>query len=132
MSAIKLRIFTAVAGVIMGLGAFALACQALIVALVNWLGPVGGLAAGAGLLAVLSVLAFWAVSRPSEEVEEETEEVKTAAADMLAGLPGDAVMTLIRKHPTAVVLAALMLGYTLIRDPGRAMRQLQSMVLALL
>ena len=56
MSAIKLRVFTAVAGVLLGLGAFALACQALIVALVNWLGPVGGLAAAAGLLAALSFL----------------------------------------------------------------------------
>lgn len=116
----------------MGLGAFVLACQALLVALVNWLGPVAGLAAAAGVLAVLSFLALWAVSRPSEEVQEETEEVKTAAASMLAGLPGDAAMALIRKHPTAVVLAALMLGYTLIKDPGRAMRQLQSMVLAIL
>ena len=58
--------------------------------------------------------------------------VGTTAAGLLAGLPGDAVMALIRKHPTAVVLAALMLGYTLIKDPGRAMRQLQSMVLAIL
>ena len=39
---------------------------------------------------------------------------------------------LVARDDTAVVLAALMLGYTLIRDPGRAMRQLQSMVLAIL
>ncbi len=132
MSAITFRVFAAIAGVLLGLGAFVLACQALTVALTDWLGTAGGLMAAAGILLALAVIAFWIVSRPSAEVAAETEEAKSAAVDMLADLPGDAIMSLIRKHPVTVVLAALMLGYTLIRDPGRAMRQFQTVVLGLL
>jgi hypothetical protein len=132
VSAITSRILTAVAGVLLGLGAVVLACQALTAALVSWLGLIGGLLTGAVVLAALGALAFWAVLRRDPEVEEEVEEVKSAAADMLAGLPGDAIMALIRKHPTVVLVAALMLGLTLVRDPAKAMRQVQNMVLALL
>jgi hypothetical protein len=116
----------------LGLGAFVLACQALTIALIDRLGTVGGLSAAAATLLALAVIAFWFVSRPSAEVAAETEEAKSAAAGMIAGLPMDAAMSAIRKHPVALVLAALLLGYTLIRDPGKAMRQMQSIVLGLL
>ena len=132
MSAITFRVFGAVAGALLGLGAFVLACQALTLALIDRLGTVGGLSAAAATLLALAVIAFWFVSRPSAEVAAETEEAKSAAAGMIAGLPMDAVMSAIRKHPVAIVLAALLLGYTLIRDPGKAMRQMQSIVLGLL
>jgi hypothetical protein len=132
VSAITFRVFGAVAGALLGLGAFVLACQALTLALIDRLGTVGGLSAAAATLLALAVIAFWFVSRPSAEVAAETEEAKSAAAGMIAGLPMDAVMSAIRKHPVAIVLAALLLGYTLIRDPGKAMRQMQSIVLGLL
>ncbi len=132
MAAIKFRVFAAIAGAVMGLGAFVLACQALTTAMINWLGPTGGLTASAGILAVLALAAFVIVSRPIPEMDEEMDEAKSAAADMFAGIPGEAVLSLVRKHPITVVMAALMLGYTLIRDPGRAMRQFQSIVVGLL
>ncbi len=132
MSAITVRVFAVIAGVLLGLGGFILACQALMLALVNWLGPVGGLAAAAAILGLLAFAAFWFVRSPSKEVAEETEEAKAVAGDMLAGLPGEALAALIRKHPVKVILAALMLGYTMVRDPTRALRQAQSFVLALL
>ncbi len=132
MSAITFRVLAAIAGALMGLGAFVLACQALTIALIDRLGTVGGLSAAAATLLALAVIAFWFVSRPSAEVAAETEEAKSAAAGMIAGLPMDAAMSAIRKHPVVLVLAALLLGYTLIRDPGKAMRQMQSIVLGLL
>ena len=103
MSAITFRVFAAIAGALLGLGAFVLACQALTIALIDRLGTVGGLTAAAATLLAFAVIAFWFVSRSA-----------------------------IRKHPVALVLAALLLGYTLIRDPGKAMRQMQSIVLGLL
>ena len=132
MSAITSRVFAAIAGALLGLGAFVLACQALTLALIDRLGTVGGLSAAAATLLALAVIAFWLVSRPSAEVAAETEEAKSAAAGMIAGLPMDAAMSAIRKHPVALVLAALLLGYTLIRDPGKAMGQMPSIVLGLL
>ena len=105
MSAITFRVFGAIAGALLGLGAFVLACQALTLALIDRLGTVGGLSAAAATLLALAII---------------------------AGLPMDAAMSAIRKHPVALVLAALLLGYTLIRDPGKAMRQMQSIVLGLL
>lgn len=132
MSAITFRVFAAIAGALLGLGAFGLACQALTLALIDRLGTVGGLGAAAATLLTLAIIAFWFVPRPSAEVAAETEEAKSAAAGMIAVLPMDAAMSAIRKHPVALVLAALLLGYTLIRDPGKVMRQMQSIVLGLL
>lgn len=132
MSAITVKVVAAIAGALLGLGAFWLACNALTHALTGWLGTIGGLAAASALLAAFAFLAFWILFRRSEEVATETEEAKTAAADMLAGLPGEAVMSIIRKHPVTAILAAVMIGYSLIRDPGRVMRQLQSIVIGLL
>lgn len=132
MPAIKFRVFATIAGVLTGLGSFVLACQALTLALVNGLGPVWGLTAAAALLALVAVAAFWSVLRPSEEMEAETEEAKTAAADMISGLPAEALSALIRKHPLALSVAAVTLGYTVIREPGRALRQAQSILLGVL
>lgn len=132
MSAITVRVFAVTAGVLLGLGGFILACQALTLFMISLLGPVGGLAAAGGTLILLAALAFWCVRLPSQEVAKEAEEVKSAAGDMLAGLPVEALTSLIRKHPVKIVLAALMLGYTLIRSPERALRQAQSFILALI
>lgn len=132
MPAITFRVFVAIAGVLTGLGAFVLACQALTLALVNGLGPVSGLMVSAAILASIASLAFWFVRRPSPQVEAETEDAKSAAADVITGLPAEALSALVRKHPLAVSLAAVTLGYSLIREPGRAIRQVQSMLLGVL
>jgi membrane protein implicated in regulation of membrane protease activity len=102
--AITSRHLTAVVGVLLGLGAFVVACQALTAVLVNWRGEVAGLLTGAVLLAVVAAAAFSAVLRPDAEVQQEAHEVKAAAAHMLAGLPGNAIAALIRKHLTVVLV----------------------------
>ena len=132
MSATTFRVFVAIAGALLGLGALVLACQALTLALIDRLGTVGGLSAAAAALLALAIIAFWFVTRPGAEVAGETQEAKPAAAGIIAGLPLGAAMSAVRKHHVALVLAALLLGYMLIRDPGKAMRQMQSIVLGLL
>lgn len=132
MSAIRFRVFAAIAGALLGLGAFVLVCQALTVVMIAWLGTVGGLMAAAAILALFAFIAFWVVSRPNPEMAEELDDAKSAATDMLAGIPGDALLSLIRNHPVTAILAAAMMGYSLIRDPGRVMRQLQTLVVGLL
>ncbi len=132
MSAIRFRVFAAIAGALLGLGAFVLVCQALTVVMIAWLGTVGGLMAAAAILALFAFIAFWVVSRPNPEMAEELDDAKSAATDMLAGIPGDALLSLIRNHPVTAILAAVMMGYSLIRDPGRVMRQLQTLVVGLL
>jgi hypothetical protein len=132
MPAITFKVFAAIAGVLTGLGGFILASQAMTLALVDWLGPVVGLCAAAAILVSLAALSFWFVQRTSLAAKEEAHDAKSAAADMISDLPGQAVLALIRKHPLAVSAAAVTIGYTLMRDPRKALRQAQAVLLKLI
>ena len=132
MSPLAFRLLTIAAGILLGLGGFVLACLSLTFALISSLGTVAGFTTAAAILFSLAALTIWIAQRPIRKDDAQADQEKSAASGDFKSLPLDVLSALVRKHPATVVLAALMLGYTLIRDPGRAVRQAQSMLLRFL
>jgi ABC-type uncharacterized transport system permease subunit len=132
MKAVQTRLIAGVAGVLMGLGGLVLACNGIRLALIDALGPVWGTLAAGGLFLAIAAASFWYVFLPNRAVKQEVSEATSAAAGAVAGLPLDALATLVRSKPLIAVLAAIMIGYGLVRDPRGALRQAQSLVLGLI
>lgn len=132
MDITKLRLLAAAAGLLLGLGA----TLALFVAATLALAEVMGLTwaaftvAGVGLL--LSGLSLFFFLQPFRSIEDEVEEVEEATAEALADLPFDTVRAIIQRRPLTTTAVALVLGYTLVKNPKAAQRQVERFLMSML
>ena len=132
MDITKLRLLAAAAGLLLGLGA----TLTLFVAATLGLAEVMGLVwaaftvAMAGLL--LAGICLFFFLQPYRSMEEEVDEVEEATADALADLPFDAIRSLVERRPLTTTAIALVLGYTLVRNPQAAQRQAERFIMSML
>ena len=60
------------------------------------------------------------------------DDLEESTANALADLPFDTLKSLVQKYPVSVSAGAMLLGYTLVRDPKTATRHAQRLLLGLL
>ncbi|KCZ89552.1 hypothetical protein [Hyphomonas jannaschiana] len=132
MDQTKLRLFAATVGVLLGLGGV----LALFVASTIALAEVMGLAAaaftvaGVGLLLAAACLLF--CLQPFRSMEDEVDEVEDATADALADLPIDALRSFVERRPLTTTALAMVLGYSVVRDPQTAQRHAERFFMSML
>ena len=132
MDTTKLRLLAAATGLLLGFGAI----LTLFVAATLGLAPVLGLAWSAFVVAsvglVLAGLCLFFFLQPYRSMEEEVDEVEEATADALADLPFDALRSIVERRPLTSTAIALVLGYTLVRNPQAAQRQAERFIMSML
>ena len=83
------------------------------------------------LIAITAVMLYLFL-QPQHTLSEEIEGLEESTANALADLPFDTLKSLVEKHPLTITAGAMVLGYTLIRDPQAASRHAQRLLLGLL
>lgn len=128
----KLRLIAAAAGLLLGLGGV----LAMFVAATLGLAEVVGLpwaaftVATAGL--VLAGLCMFVCLEPFRSMDEEVDDVEEEVAEALADLPFDTIRTIIQRRPLTMITIALIFGYSLIRNPHAAQRQVERFILSVI
>ena len=132
MDQTKLRIFAATVGVLFGLSGV----LALFVAATVGLAEVMGLAAaaatvaGIGLLLAAGCLVF--CLQPFRSMEQEVDGVEDVTADALADLPIDTLRSFVERRPLTTTALAMVLGYSVVRDPPAAQRHAERFLMSIL
>jgi len=117
MDATKLRLFAAVAGIL---------------ALASVIGLTAACFTVAAILVAIAALMLYIFLLPYRKSSEEIDDLEESTANALADLPFDTLKSLVQKYPVSVSAGAMLLGYTLVRDPKTATRHAQRLLLGLL
>jgi hypothetical protein len=124
----KLRLVAAAAGILLGLGGvFALAIG-LTLALAKPMGLIGATFTIAALLVAGAITGFYVFLTPKAATAAAPAKQASTPADMLARLPMEAARAVIQKYPLGVSAAALLVGYTVIRNPELVRRQVERLI----
>ncbi len=132
MDATKLRLFAAVAGIVCGFGGMFALSVAGILALASSIGLTAACVTVAAILVAISALMLYIFLLPYRKSSEEIDDLEESTANALADLPFDTLKSLVQKYPVSVSAGAMLLGYTLVRDPKTATRHAQRLLLGLL
>ncbi|HPE46882.1 MAG TPA: hypothetical protein PLR76_00735 [Hyphomonas sp.] len=132
MDTTKLRLLAAVAGLLMGGGGVIALFVAMTLALAEVMGLIAAAFVVAGTLLVLAAACLLYFLKPYRSVETEAEQVEEATAEALADLPFDTIRTMIRRRPLTVTALALLMGYTLVRNPQAARRHAERFIMSML
>jgi hypothetical protein len=65
-------------------------------------------------------------------MEDEVDEVEDATADALADLPIDALRSFVERRPLTTTALAMVLGYSVVRDPQTAQRHAERFFMSML
>ncbi|MBR9808570.1 MAG: hypothetical protein GYB49_15245 [Alphaproteobacteria bacterium] len=84
------------------------------------------------ILMLISVIMMYLFLKPYRPSSEEIDDLEDSTAGALADLPFDTLKKLVEKYPVSVTAGALILGYTLVRDPKTATRHAQRLLMGLL
>jgi len=128
----KLRLLAAAAGLLLGLGATLTLFVAATLGLAEVLGLVWSAFVVATVGLLLAGICLFFFLQPHRSMEEEVDEVEEATADALADLPFDALRSLVERRPLTSTAIALVLGYTLVRNPQAAQRQAERFIMSML
>ncbi len=132
MDTTKLRLFAAIVGILFGLGGTLTLFVASTLALAEVIGVIYATFAVAAVALTLAVICLFLFLRPFRSVEAEVDEMEEATAEALADLPFDTVRNLIQQRPITATAIALALGYSLIRNPQAAQRQVERFFFSML
>jgi len=132
MDATKLRLFAAVAGIVCGFGGMFALSVAGVLALSSVIGLTAACFTVAAILVSIAALMLYIFLLPYRKSSEEIDDLEETTANALADLPFDTLKSLVQKYPVSVSAGALLLGYTLVRDPKTATRHAQRLLLGLL
>ncbi|KCZ65377.1 MULTISPECIES: hypothetical protein [Hyphomonas] len=132
MDATKLRLFAAVAGIVSGFGGMLALSVAGVLALSSVIGLIAACFTVAALLIGIAALMLYIFLLPYRKSSEEIDDLEETTANALADLPFDTLKSLVQKYPVSVSAGAMLLGYTLVRDPKTATRHAQRLLLGLL
>ena len=132
MDATKLRLFAAVAGIVCGFGGMFALSVAGILALASVIGLTAACFTVAAILVAIAALLLYIFLLPYRKSSEEIDDLEESTANALADLPFDSLKSLVQKYPVSVSAGAMLLGYTLVRDPKTATRHAQRLLLGLL
>ena len=101
-------------------------------ALAEVIGVIYATFAVAAVALTLAVICLFLFLRPFRSVEAEVDDMEEATAEALADLPFDTVRNLIQQRPITATAIALALGYSLIRNPQAAQRQVERFFFSML
>lgn len=132
MDRTKIRVFAGAAGVLFGFTGLVALSVALIIVLSETMGTALAVTSVALVFVGLGCAGLYVFLLPHRPSEDELESLEEAGADALADLPIDTLKSFVSKRPIAATSAAVMLGYTMMQDPGNAGKQAQRMFLGLL
>lgn len=132
MDATKLRLFAAIVGVLFGLGGTLALFVASTLALAEVIGMTAATFVVAAVALTLAAICLFIFLQPFRSVEAEVDEMEEATAEALADLPFDTVRNLIQQRPITATAIALALGYSLIRNPQAAQRQVERFFFSML
>ncbi len=132
MDTTKLRLFAAVAGIISGFGGMFALSVAGVLALASVIGLTAACFAVAAILIAIAATMLYIFLLPYRKSSEEIDDLEETTASALADLPFDTLKSLVQKYPVSVSAGAMLLGYTLVRDPRTATRHAQRLLLGLL
>lgn len=132
MDVTKLRLLAAAAGLLLGLGAVMALFVAMTLALATVMDLVWAVFTVAGIGLLLSALCLFFFLQPFRSIEEEVEEVEEVTAEALADLPFDTIRTIIQRRPLTTTAVAMVLGYTLVKNPKAAQRQVERFIMSML
>jgi protein-S-isoprenylcysteine O-methyltransferase Ste14 len=132
VDATKLRLFAAIVGILFGLGGTLTLFVASTLALAEVIGVIYATFAVAAVALTLAVICLFLFLRPFRSVEAEVDDMEEATAEALADLPFDTVRNLIQQRPITATAISLALGYSLIRNPQAAQRQVERFFFSML
>lgn len=132
MDATKLRLFAAGIGIICGIAAVFALSAAGAIALSSVMGWAAAVFTIALILVAITMLMIYLFLQPYRTSSEEIEDLEETTANALADLPFDTLKSIAQKYPLTTSAGAMLLGYTLIRDPQSASRHAQRLIMGLL
>jgi nucleoside permease NupC len=103
-----------------------------ILALASVIGLTAACFTVAAILVAIAALMLYIFLLPYRKSSEEIDDLEESTANALADLPFDTLKSLVQKYPVSVSAGAMLLGYTLVRDPKTATRHAQRLLLGLL
>lgn len=132
MDRAKLRLLAGTGGVVFVFTGLVALSVALIIVLSEPLGMALAVTSVALVFVGLGCVGLYIFLMPHRPTDAEINAVEEAGADALADVPVDTLKSFVSKRPVAATASALLLGYTMTRDPKNAARQAQRMFLQLL
>ncbi|KCZ52245.1 hypothetical protein [Hyphomonas pacifica] len=132
MDATKGRLLAAAIGILCGFCGILALMTAGVLALSKVIGMTAACFLVSSILMLISVIMMYLFLKPYRPSSEEIDDLEDSTADALADLPFDTLKKLVEKYPVSVTAGALILGYTLVRDPKTATRHAQRLLLGLL
>lgn len=132
MDTTKLRLFAAAAGFLLGLGGTFALFVAVTLALAEAMGLVAAAFTVAGVALGLGLICLFVFLQPFRSFEDEVEEVEEVTAEALADLPFDTIRAIVQRRPLTTTAMALVLGYSLVRHPQVAQRQVERFIMSVL
>ncbi len=132
MDATKGRLLAAAAGIVCGFCGILALTAAGILALSSVIGLTAACFLVSSIFMLVAVIMMYIFLMPYRASTEEIEDLEETTAGALADLPFDTVKKLVEKYPVSVTAGAMLLGYTMIRDPKTATRHAQRFLLSIL
>lgn len=132
MDTAKLRLIVGCCGLLFGFAGLVTLGVALVVALIPLIGLIGATIAVALAFLSFASACIYISLLPKRATEDEMEGLEAMTADAIADLPINTVKSFVEKRPLAVTGIALLLGYTMWKNPNDLPRIFHRTLLGLL